>query len=124
VALPGLRIGAPPEAQLMQRYLLRSERVLVASPAYLARKPPIEAPLGLLDQDWLTYWPGPEDVVWRFLAGGGLQELRIQARFSSNNGEVLHGWRWPAMASRCWTTTRCARTSGRGACSARCRARA
>lgn len=84
-----LRIGAPPDAQLMQRRLLRSERVLVASPAYLARMPPVTAPRDLLAQRCLAYWLGPEDVVWRFLVGGGMEELRIAAHFASNNGEVL-----------------------------------
>ncbi|WP_431283663.1 LysR family transcriptional regulator [Humitalea sp. 24SJ18S-53] len=84
-----LRIGAPPEAQLMQRRLLRSERVLVASPGYLARMPPVTVPRDLLAQHCLGYWLGPEDLVWRFLTEGALEELRIAARFSSNNGEVL-----------------------------------
>jgi DNA-binding transcriptional LysR family regulator len=84
-----LRIGAPPDAQLMQRRLLRSERVLVASPSYLAGRPPVAVPRDLLAQDCVAYWLGPEDVVWRFLADGVLEEMRIAAHFSSNNGEVL-----------------------------------
>ncbi len=84
-----LRIGAPPDAQLMQRRLLRSERVLVASPDYLARMPPVKVPRDLLAHRCLAYWLGPEDVVWRFLADGALEELRIAAHFASNNGEVL-----------------------------------
>ena len=32
---------------------------------------------------------GPDDVAWRFLAEGELQELPVAARFTSNNGEVL-----------------------------------
>jgi DNA-binding transcriptional LysR family regulator len=84
-----LRIGTPPDGQLMQRLLLRSERVLVASPDYLARQPPVRAPRDLLVQDCLTYWAGPEDVTWRFLAEGELLELAVAARFTSNNGEVL-----------------------------------
>jgi DNA-binding transcriptional LysR family regulator len=84
-----LRIGAPPDAQLMQRLLLRSERVLVASPDYLARMPPVAAPRDLLAHHCLTYWLGPEDVVWRFLVDGALEEHTVATRFSSNNGEVL-----------------------------------
>jgi DNA-binding transcriptional LysR family regulator len=86
-----LRIGAPPDAALMQRRLLRSERVLVASPDYLSRRLPVAAPRDLLNHDCLTYWLGPEDATWRFLTEGALEELRIAARFSSNNGEVLRG---------------------------------
>lgn len=84
-----LRIGPPPEGQLRRRLLLRSERILVASPAYLDSAPPVAGPRDLLAQSCLTYWLGPDDVTWRFLRGGELQELRIPARFTSNNGEVL-----------------------------------
>lgn len=84
-----LRIGAPPEGPLMQRRLLRSERILVASPGYLRTMPPVTQPRDVLGQHCLTYWLGPEDAVWRFLDAGGLQELPIAARFSSNNGEAL-----------------------------------
>lgn len=86
-----LRIGAPPDAQLMQRRLLRSERVLVASPDHVARMPPLTAPCDLPAQHLLAYWTGPEDVVWRFLSDGALEEVAIAARFSSNSGEVLRG---------------------------------
>ncbi len=84
-----LRIGMPPDGQLIQRLLLRSERVLVASPGYLARQAPVRAPRDLQIQDCLTYWVGRDDATWRFLARGELQELPIAARFTSNNGEVL-----------------------------------
>lgn len=86
-----LRIGAPPDGQLMQRLLLRSERILVASPSYLAQREPVRAPRDLLAQHCLAYWLGPEDVVWRFLGEAGLEELTVAARFASNNGEVLRG---------------------------------
>jgi DNA-binding transcriptional LysR family regulator len=84
-----LRLGMPPDGQLMQRLLLRSARVLVASPGYLARQAPVRAPRDLQIQDCLTYWVGRDDATWRFLARGELQELPIAARFTSNNGEVL-----------------------------------
>ena len=84
-----LRIGAPPAGPLMQRLLLRSERILVASPGYLENRPAVRQPRDLLAQECLTYWLGPDEVTWRFLGAGGLQELRIAARLTANNGEVL-----------------------------------
>lgn len=84
-----LRLSPSADAQLMQRRLLRCERMLVASPDYLGRMPPVKAPHDLLTQHCLAYWQGPEDVVWRFLDGGTLEELTIAARFAANNGEVL-----------------------------------
>lgn len=85
-----LRIGAAAQGS-GQRLLLRSERVLVASPGYLAGRPPPAAPRDLLALDCLTYWLGPEEVSWRFLRAGVLEELTIPARCTSNNGEVLRG---------------------------------
>lgn len=84
-----LRLSPPADAALMQRRLLRCERMLVASPAYLARMPRVAVPRDLLAQQCITYWQGPEDVVWRFLDQGVLEELTIPARFTVNNGEVL-----------------------------------
>jgi len=84
-----LRLSPSPDSQLMQRRLLRCERLLVASLAYLARMPPVVAPRDLRAHDCLTYWQGPEDVVWRFLDQGTLEELTIASRFTCNNGEVL-----------------------------------
>ena len=84
-----LRIGAPPAGPLVQRLVLRSERLLVASPGYLAARPAVREPRDLLALDCLTYWLSPEEVTWRFLAQGVLQELRIGARLTANNGEVL-----------------------------------
>lgn len=84
-----LRLSPPADAALMQRRLLRCERMLVASPAYLARMPRVAVPRDLLAQQCITYWQGPEDVVWRFLDHGVLEELTIPAQFTTNNGEVL-----------------------------------
>jgi DNA-binding transcriptional LysR family regulator len=84
-----LRLSPSGDTQLMQRRLLRCERVLVASPGYVARMPPVGTPRDLRAQHCLTYWHGPDDVVWRFLDNGVLEELTIAARFTSNNGEVL-----------------------------------
>lgn len=85
-----LRIGPPPEGPLTRRLLLRSERILVAAPGYLATRSPVAMPGDLLSgHDCLTYWMGPDEVIWRFLANGVLEEHRIPSRFTSNNGEVL-----------------------------------
>jgi DNA-binding transcriptional LysR family regulator len=84
-----LRIGAPTDAQLMQRLLLRSERILVASPAYVAAMPALATPRDLLAQRCLCYWLAQEDVVWRFLRAGRVEEITIPHFLTTNNGEVL-----------------------------------
>ncbi len=84
-----IRIGRSPDSGLMQRRLLESERILVASPAYLARMPPLQRPAELVAHTCLTYWLGPEQPVWRFLAEGRLEEIAVPSSCSTNNGQVL-----------------------------------
>jgi DNA-binding transcriptional LysR family regulator len=82
-------IGQPPDSSLKQRLILASERFLVASPAYLSRMPPLSQPSDVMAYACLTYWLGPEEPVWRFLADGRLEEIVVPSAFSTNNGEVL-----------------------------------
>lgn len=84
-----LRIGLPPDSSLKQRLILASERILVASPAYLDRMPPVACPQDVLVHRCLTYRLGPDEPVWRFLADGTLEEMVVPSAFSTNNGEVL-----------------------------------
>jgi DNA-binding transcriptional LysR family regulator len=84
-----LRIGRPQDANLMQRRVLASQRVLVASPTYLADAPPLAAPADVAAHRCLTYWLGPEPVVWRFMVEGALREIVVPATCCSNSGEVL-----------------------------------
>ncbi len=84
-----LCIGTPPDLQLKQRLLLRSERILVVSPGYLETNTAIGTPADLLRHRCLTYWTGPEGIVWRFMKGEQMEEVPMPGTFSSNNGEVL-----------------------------------
>lgn len=84
-----LRLSPSSDGQVMQRRLLRCERMLVASSAYLAAMPPVAVPGDLRAHRCLTYWQGPDDAVWRFLDDGALEELAVAAHFTTNNGEVL-----------------------------------
>ncbi len=73
----------------MQRRLLRSERILVASPAYVARMPKLRQPDDVAGHNCLTYWMGPDDVVWTFMRKNRLREIVVPSSFSSNNGIIL-----------------------------------
>jgi DNA-binding transcriptional LysR family regulator len=84
-----LRIGAPQDSSLMQKKLFATERILVASPGYVAEQSKVQAPEDLMLHNCLTYWLGPEEVVWRFLREGQLEEVRVRSTFCSNNGQVL-----------------------------------
>lgn len=84
-----LRIAMPKDPSLMQRRLLAAERILVASPDYLARKPAVRAPDDLAAHNCLTYWMGTGDVVWTFMRKGKLKEMTVPSSFAANNGYVL-----------------------------------
>ena len=83
------QIAAPKDPSLMQRRLLRSERILVASPAYVSRMPRLRSPDDLTAHNCLTYWMGPDDVVWKFMRKNRLREIVVPSSFSSNNGIIL-----------------------------------
>lgn len=85
-----LLIGTPDDPSLMQRRLLASRRILVASPDYVRGRPPLRQPGDLARHNCLTYWMGPEPVVWRFLdRSGALSELAVPSSVACNNGLIL-----------------------------------
>jgi DNA-binding transcriptional LysR family regulator len=84
-----LRIGQAPDSALMQRRILSSERILVASPAYAAAMPPLAHPRDLSAHRCLVYWMGPEEVIWRFLCDGVLEEVHVPATVRTNSGQAL-----------------------------------
>jgi DNA-binding transcriptional LysR family regulator len=83
------QITAPTDPSLMQRRLLRSERILVASPSYVTRMPRLREPDDVVAHDCLTYWMGPDDAIWKFMRKNALREVVVPSAFSSNNGIVL-----------------------------------
>jgi DNA-binding transcriptional LysR family regulator len=83
------QIAAPKDPGLMQRRLVRSERILVASPDYVARMPKLRGPDDLAAHNCLTYWMGPDDVVWKFMRKSRHREIVVPSSFSSNNGIIL-----------------------------------
>ncbi|WP_136637709.1 LysR family transcriptional regulator [Pseudooceanicola onchidii] len=83
------RIAPPQEAGLMRRRLFASERVLIASPEYLAQAPTLTAPSDIRHHACLPYILGPDTAYWRFMKGGEIEEIAISAAFASNNGQVI-----------------------------------
>ncbi|TKT69638.1 LysR family transcriptional regulator [Aquamicrobium sp. LC103] len=84
-----LRFSAPQDPSLVQRKILSSQRILVASPLYLARSSTVTEPGDLKDHNCLTYLLGPEPAVWRFMKDDKLQELQIDSALGTDNGELI-----------------------------------
>jgi len=83
------RISPPAEAGLKRRKLFESQRLLVASAAYLAKRPPVRSPSDLLGHDLLVYLRPGDAYYWRFKGNDGDLDLEIAPRHVSNNGMVL-----------------------------------
>lgn len=85
-----IRLGELEDSSFLARKLASSERILVASPTYLAAHPPIEKPEDLMRHNCLTYRLDAEPAFWRFSRDGEMvQELKIVGGFHTNNAEVL-----------------------------------
>lgn len=85
-----IRLGELEDSSLLVRKLAPSERVMVASPEYLANHPPIRTPQDLLHHNCLTYRLDSEPTSWRAARHGEPScELKINGSFHCNNAEAL-----------------------------------
>lgn len=85
-----IRIGQLEDSSLIAKKLISSERVLCASPEYLARTPPITVPQDLQQHNCLTYRINLGRTNWRFAsADGQIVEIPIDGTFKTDNGPAL-----------------------------------
>ncbi|MCE8017617.1 LysR family transcriptional regulator [Halomonas sp. MCCC 1A17488] len=89
----GIRVGEPPDSRLVARRILANRRVLCASPAYVARMPPLASPADLTAHSCLVLRENESDyAVWRFRHRGGSgeeQAVKVAGPLASNDGEVI-----------------------------------
>lgn len=83
------RISPPVEAGVKRRMLFQSERYLVAAPAYLANKPPLQRPEDILAHDCLAYQRPGDEYTWLFKQQDAVAEIPFKPRHVSNNGIAL-----------------------------------
>lgn len=85
-----IRLGELKDSSLKVRKLADSERVIVASPAYLRKYGTPRQPADLLNHNCFTYRPNSEITVWKFFRNGQkCEELRLAGQFHSNNSEII-----------------------------------
>jgi len=87
-----LRISGPPQDKSsIWRKIRLAPRVLVAAPAYLARKGRPEDPTELADHDCLVYAHGEDDGGWelRSSASGDIRNPELTTCFVCNNGDLI-----------------------------------
>jgi DNA-binding transcriptional LysR family regulator len=84
-----IRIGRLADSSLMARRLAPCRFVLVASPAYLARRGVPRVPADLQQHDCVRYMHGEGGEVWRFTGPDGPGEVRVHGQLRTNNGEAM-----------------------------------
>ncbi|KAF1702076.1 LysR family transcriptional regulator [Pseudoxanthomonas suwonensis] len=89
----GLVLDLPSDGNLVTRTLIRSQRVTVASPAYLESHAPIRKPADLLEHDCARLVRGRRIFDrWLYNEDGQPRELRVSGTLLSNSAEVVHEW--------------------------------
>ncbi len=87
------RLGVLEDSSMRMRGIMDIERVLVASPDYLARRGEPQTPDELIGHDCLMLrFPGLREHYWTLETPGGTQKLEVRGPFDSDDGDVLTGW--------------------------------
>ncbi len=88
-------LGKPADSNLRIRKIADVARVLVASPAYIARRGlPVDGAALVGDgHDCLNLrFPGASEFQWRLMTADGPQKFRVAGRLESDDGDVLTDW--------------------------------
>ena len=83
------RISPPEEAGIKRRMLFQSERYLVASPAYLAGRPALQAPEDIRAHDCMAYQLPGDEYTWIFKQQDQLVPIAFVPRHVTNSGIAL-----------------------------------
>ncbi|MEN9317158.1 MAG: hypothetical protein RIS35_3551 [Pseudomonadota bacterium] len=88
-----IRIGQLDDSSLVGVQLAANQRVVVASPEYLARRGVPQRPADLVDHDCLTFGTyGNQARGWLFTIDGKQVAIRVSGNIECNDGAVLHEW--------------------------------
>jgi DNA-binding transcriptional LysR family regulator len=82
-----LRLGALTDSALVARRLAQRERLVVASPAYLARRGVPSTPADLLEHDAIAYGQSSGGGEWRFRQGTSETSIHIHTRLTLSAAE-------------------------------------
>lgn len=88
-----LRFGDLPDARLTARLLAHNQRLLYASPAYLAAAGEPATPRELVRHRCLFIREGDETFgTWHLRSGSQQETVKVRGALSSNDGESALGW--------------------------------
>jgi len=88
-----IRIGDLPDSHLIGVRLADSRRVVVASPAYLARHGVPRTPQDLSEHHCLSFdGQGNQSRGWLFRDANGVRAVRVKGKLACSDGSTLHAW--------------------------------
>lgn len=92
-----IRFGEPPDARVIARFLAPNRRLLVATPAYLARHGKPKVPRDLLRHNCIGIRQGDESFgLWRLLRAGTAaakpEIVKTRGTLTTNDGEIAVNW--------------------------------
>ncbi|AHG92480.1 LysR substrate-binding protein (plasmid) [Gemmatirosa kalamazoonensis] len=89
-----VHIGELRDSSLVATRLAPNDRILCASPSFVARYGVPDAPADLRDFACIALRENDEDVtMWRFARDDGAAEsVRVEPRLATNDGEVVREW--------------------------------
>jgi len=94
------RLGVLEDSSLRMRGIMDCERVLAASPTYLARRGEPLTPEELVSRKHdclMLRFPGAREFAWLLSTPSGPRKFEVHGPFDSDDGDVVTGW---ALAGR------------------------
>ncbi len=82
-----IRLGTLSDSSLRARKLAQTDRYVVASPSYLARKGVPDSPTDLLEHDGIIYGQSSGGQEWVFRRGTSETSIRLRARLTLSAAE-------------------------------------
>ena len=86
-----IRMGRLTDSSLVAKKVGEVRRIIVASPAYLARRGRPKTPDDLLNHDCVL-WDEPHDYLnrWPFEVKGVMRHIRVRGRLVSDHAQAIH----------------------------------
>jgi DNA-binding transcriptional LysR family regulator len=89
------RLGLIEDSSLRMRGIMECERVVVASPEYIAARGEPADPAELVGKKHdclMLRFPGSKEFYWTLKTEAGPQKFEVHGPFDSDDGDVLTGW--------------------------------
>ena len=88
-----IRVGPVHEPHLFAKRIIASQRVLCASPDYLARHGAPQTLSDLTQHQCLVIRERNQSFgIWRMMGPNGAETVKVAGGLASNHGEIIHQW--------------------------------